>query len=63
MLIEEIKKELSEITKKIEEFSSEDEELMQWKLAEFKKDVLLLKFLTQEMISSLETHKKSIDNR
>ena len=63
MLIEEIKKELSEITKKIEEFSSEDEELVQWKLAEFKKDVLLLKFLTQEMISSLETHKKSIDNR
>ena len=63
MIIEEIKKELSEITKKIEGFSSEDEELMQWKLAEFKKDVLLLKFLTQDMISSLETHKKSIDNR
>ena len=63
MLIEEIKKELSEITKKIEGFSPEDEELVKLKIAEFKKDVLLLKFLTQDMISSLEIHKKSIYNR
>ena len=44
MLIDEIKKELSEITSEIENLSSEDEEMVKCKLAEFKKDILLIKF-------------------
>lgn len=63
MLIDEIKKELSEIMAKIEELSSEDQELVQWKLAEFKRDILQIKFYIQDIKDTLATHKKSVDNK
>ena len=63
MLIEEIKKELSEITSEIEKFSSEDERLVIDKLAEFKKDLLLIKFYVYELKTTLEIEKKCINNK
>ena len=63
MLIEEIKKELSEITSHIEEFSSEDEKLVQDKLAEFKKDLLLIKFYVSDLKATLMIEKKCINNK
>jgi len=63
MLIEEIKKELSEITSHIEEFSSEDEKLVQDKLAEFKKDLLLIKFYVYDLKATLMIEKKCINNK
>ena len=63
MLIEEIKKELSEITSEIEKFSSEDERLVVDKLAEFKKDLLLIKFYIYDLKATLEIEKKCINNK
>jgi len=63
MLIEEIKKELSEITSEIEKFSSEDERLVIDKLAEFKKDLLLIKFYVYDLKTTLEIEKKCINNK
>ena len=63
MLIEEIKKELSEITSHIEEFSSEDEKLVVDKLAEFKKDLLLIKFYVYDLKATLMIEKKCIPNK
>ena len=63
MLIEEIKKELSEITSHIEEFSSEDEKLVVVKLAEFKKDLLLIKFYVYDLKATLMIEKKCINNK
>ena len=63
MLIEEIKKELSEITSEIEKFSSEDERLVVDKLAEFKKDLLLIKFYVCDLKTTLEIEKKCINNK
>ena len=63
MLIEEIKKELSEIRSHIEEFSSEDEKLVQDKLAEFKKDLLLIKFYVYDVKATLMIEKKCINNK
>jgi len=63
MLIEEIKKELSEITSEIEKFSSEDERLVVDKLAEFKKDLLLIKFYVYDLKTTLEIEKKCINNK
>jgi hypothetical protein len=63
MLIEEIKKELSEITAKIEGLSSEDEELVKWKLADFKKDVLQTRYYINDIMNTLVIHKNSIDNK
>ena len=63
MLIEEIKKELSEITSVIEKFSSEDERLIIDKLAEFKKDLLLIKFYVYDLKTTLEIEKKCINNK
>ena len=63
MLIEEIKKELSEITSHIEEFSSEDEKLVVDKLAELKKDLLLIKFYVYELKATLMIEKKCINNK
>ena len=63
MLIEEIKKELSEITSVIEKFSSEDERLVVDKLAEFKKDLLLIKFYVYDLKTTLEIEKKCINNK
>ena len=63
MLIEEIKKELSEIRSHIEEFSSEDEKLVQDKLAEFKKDLLLIKFYVYDLKATLMIEKKCINNK
>ena len=63
MLIEEIKKELSEITSVIEKFSSEDERLVVDKLAEFKKDLLLIKFYVYDLKTTLEIEKKGINNK
>ena len=63
MLIEEIKKELSEITSVIEKFSSEDERLVVDKLAEFKKDLLLIKFYVYDLKATLMIEKNSINNK
>ena len=63
MLIEEIKKELSEITSEIEKFSSEDERLVVNKLAEFKKDLLLIKFYVYDLKTTLEIEKKCIKKK
>jgi len=63
MLIEEIKKELSEITSEIEKFSSEDERLLVDKLAEFKKDLLLIKFYVYDLKATLMIEKKCITNK
>ena len=63
MLIEEIKKELSEITSEIENFSSEDERLVIDKLAEFKKDLLQIKFYVYDLKATLEIEKKCINNK
>ena len=63
MLIEEIKKELAEITSVIEKFSSEDERLVVDKLAEFKKDLLLIKFYVYDLKTTLEIEKKCINNK
>ena len=63
MLIDEIKKELSEITSEIEKFSSEDERLVVNKLAEFKKDLLLIKFYVYDLKATLMIEKNSINNK
>ena len=63
MLIEEIKKELSEIRSHIEEFSSEDEKLVVDKLAEFKKDLLLIKFYVYDLKATVMIEKKCINNK
>ena len=57
MLIDEIKKELSEITTKIEELSSEDQKLVQCKLVDLKKDILLIKYYINDIISTLVIQK------
>lgn len=63
MLIEEIKKELSEITAEIEKLSSDDERLVLDKLAEFKKDLLQIKFYMNDIKYTLAIHKNSINNK
>tara|TARA_B100000029_G_C17567622_1_gene955580 strand:- start:1209 stop:1400 length:192 start_codon:yes stop_codon:yes gene_type:complete len=63
MLIDEIKKELSEITSEIENLSSEDEEMVKSKLAEFKKDILLIKFYIYDIKATLLIEKENIDNK
>ena len=63
MLIDEIKKELSEITSEIEKISSEDEKMVKCKLAEFKKDILLIKFYIYDIKATLLIEKENIDNK
>ena len=63
MLIDEIKKELSEITSEIENLSSEDEEMVKSKIAEFKKDILLIKFYIYDIKATLLIEKENIDNK
>ena len=61
--MDEIKKEFSKMLTVLESITPEDEELVRWKIADLKKDLIQIKIFVNDIKDTLEIHKKIVANR